>query len=1107
MSRLCCCWTCLALVVFASGATAQESGAQNPFELARALRENDQPDLALEHLDDLAKTLSKESLVTLPIERAKSRIKLAAQEADDLKRDGLVNEAKAELDQFLKANAGHPRAVEATMSLANISSLQGKSQLDRARKLPDVAGQKAAAALARPFFIEASTRFQKAAETLEQGVKDPTATPVAKRSRSGELYQTILDQGINRYFLAESYIAAEGKQDIEGRAAAYKSAQDIFAKLGDRDASHSLCWVARAWAGECSYAMSELIKAESAFAKIRTDAAKVPNGVGLAGVRQARFFEIRNKWIVAGKENTAPAYSAVRKLCEAWSVDYRAFRITNENYAILYYTATTKFDEARLGVKVDPKTMVVTVNPAVMPLLKDADRDLRRLADSENEYTARAAKMRPQVVRLIVGNADKKPEQILTFEECHLTSLVQLDKFQQLNKDDKATPEQKKVQLDRVIALLEREKQLPAPKESLRDSLNSQVMLVYTYRLSGQAYRAAVLGEFLARTSPGPSAVKAGLNAVLAYQEAAEKADSEDSASRQTDLAKALGVVQFLDQSNPNDPTTDEVRFRGSQMLVQSARYLEAFQLLDRITDRYSSVGRARLLQGGVAFELLRPRSANAAPPKFALPTDAQKVPLFQTATTDLGRVPVATATSPATVAIDYCRVQFQLAQLYLASGATGYPVAEKISNDVTALIPTLATVQSADKESLLCEAEIVRINAVYGQAMPLHQQKKYKESADRYKTLIAAMQKSGPAVKKDQAPALAAVAKNLDALRVGKIVVPALNSRVGEGQLDEAGKLLDMLGKFGGDQNQTVNAVFQVVVAAKPQIEQMVKNGKADDAKKVSANLSALASRISGADAKLTPVQLLDLGKIFKELGDFDKGIALLLRVPAPKNLAFLKAEPSQPVAPDAAWTADKAATPFYRVAQLELIRTYRLANQLPKAEELLEASLGKDRKSGWAYKYPEYRREEFYYLEAKAAGIANPQEASKVWAEAKKGWDGMSREYLKVLTTALPATAKEEDVSNLRRQKDFAKPIYFDLVAELIRCLTRAQLQIQSGKKPELDKAMAGLAKQIVDIEKKNPELNDDVKAKFQKLFEEVPQLKDAYKAAGGAWNTPVK
>ena len=37
-------------------AFAQERGDQSPFDLARALRDGDQPDLALEYLDELAKT-------------------------------------------------------------------------------------------------------------------------------------------------------------------------------------------------------------------------------------------------------------------------------------------------------------------------------------------------------------------------------------------------------------------------------------------------------------------------------------------------------------------------------------------------------------------------------------------------------------------------------------------------------------------------------------------------------------------------------------------------------------------------------------------------------------------------------------------------------------------------------------------------------------------------------------------------------------------------------------------------------------------------------------------------------------------------------------------
>ena len=1102
-------------------AFAQERGDQSPFDLARALRDGDQPDLALEYLDELAKTAAPNWQMELPVERAKTRIRLAAPETDEVKRDILVNEAKAELDQFLKAHASHPRAAEAAMSLANVASLQGKSQLSRAGRIPDIAGQKAAGALARPFFTDASVKFQTAAAALENMAKTAD-TPNLKRDKTRELYQTILDQGINRYLLGESYIGVEGQADIKARYDAYSGAQDTFNKLGDRDVNHPLCWVARAWAGECFYPKSEATKAEAAFAKIRLDAAKNPNGPGVAGVRQARFFEIRDQWIQAGKKNAAPIYSKVRGLCEAWLADYRTFRITNETYAVTFYSATTKLDEAKLGVKYDEKTKKVEVNPNVLPLLKDADKDFRKLGDTENEYTARANRIRPEVIRLLVGNADKKPEQLLTFEECHLTTLVQLDKYQQLSRDEKATPEQKKAQLGVVIALLEREKQLPVPKDSLRDSLNSQVMLVYTYRVADEPYRAAILGEHLAKSGKGPTAAKSGLNAMLAYLESARKADPADVASQQADTAKAMAVAMHLDREIPDDASTDEVRFLGARLLVQNARYIEAFNLLNRITARYANITQARLFQGGIAYELLRPRGPNANPVKFALPLEAQKLALFKMATKDLGGVPVANPASPPAVAIDYCRVQIQLAQLYLASGADNYPMAEKIGHEVAAIIPTLATLPKDEKESLPMEAEIVRINSLFGQAMPLYQQKKYKESADRYQGTINVIEKVGPASKPNQSPAVANVAKTLDATRINKVVIPALNSRVGEGNLDAAGKLLDMLSKFGGDQNQTVNAVFQVVMATKPQIEAMKKDNKADEAKKVSENLAALASRISGGNAQLTTVQLLDLGKIFKELGDFEKASALLLRIPAPANAAFLKAEPQKPPESEpvdapaekkskddavAAWTADKAATPYYRVAQLELLRTYRLGDRLPKAEELVLAVMGKDRKEGWAARFPEFRRETFLYLEAKAAGTANLPEAQKLWLEAQKGWSEYSGEVRSIITRPIPANAKEEDVAKIRQQKELAKPLYFDLTAEMLRCTARLQLHLLAAKKPELDKGLNNIAKQIADIGKNNPDLSDDIKAKYLKLLDDVPQLKELYKANGGLWAPPPK
>ena len=91
MSRLFRFAVAVVLATIAPSAFAQDVPVQSPFDLARALRDNEQPDLALEYLDDLAKSLPPQWQVELPIERAKTRIKLAAPETDEVKRDLLVN--------------------------------------------------------------------------------------------------------------------------------------------------------------------------------------------------------------------------------------------------------------------------------------------------------------------------------------------------------------------------------------------------------------------------------------------------------------------------------------------------------------------------------------------------------------------------------------------------------------------------------------------------------------------------------------------------------------------------------------------------------------------------------------------------------------------------------------------------------------------------------------------------------------------------------------------------------------------------------------------------------------------------------------------------------
>src|SRR5262249_54902760 len=111
-------------------------GLPSPLELVRGLREQGMSDLALELLKDLEArpNLPAADRAALPLERAKCQLEAAGEEADEAARSGLIAEAKQGFEAFLKGNAGHPRAAEASISLARLVSLEAKAQLLRSRR-------------------------------------------------------------------------------------------------------------------------------------------------------------------------------------------------------------------------------------------------------------------------------------------------------------------------------------------------------------------------------------------------------------------------------------------------------------------------------------------------------------------------------------------------------------------------------------------------------------------------------------------------------------------------------------------------------------------------------------------------------------------------------------------------------------------------------------------------------------------------------------------------------------------------------------------------------------------------------------------------------------
>src|SRR4051812_41876696 len=106
---------------------------RDDLRFVESLRARGDNDLALEFLQRLAKDPPKDLAKELPLEFAKTRLRVASEEPDMTKRLALYKQARDDFAKFISANPGHPRIPEASFDIARVLNMQGKTELNRAR--------------------------------------------------------------------------------------------------------------------------------------------------------------------------------------------------------------------------------------------------------------------------------------------------------------------------------------------------------------------------------------------------------------------------------------------------------------------------------------------------------------------------------------------------------------------------------------------------------------------------------------------------------------------------------------------------------------------------------------------------------------------------------------------------------------------------------------------------------------------------------------------------------------------------------------------------------------------------------------------------------------
>ncbi|GIW83950.1 MAG: hypothetical protein KatS3mg106_463 [Gemmataceae bacterium] len=712
------------MVLFVTLVGLSRAEPPSPFELARGLRQSGRADLALEYLQEVEKRLSPEDQKALPLEQALCLLAEAQEQAEEGKRDSLLGEARLRLDQFLRTQTKHPRAVEANLALADILSMQAQAQLSRSLRIelpppppegsPDfdrimqereraLQQRRKEAEKAAPLFLDAAKRYDEAAKLLKAQADAGGISPAEKRRLNQEIFDAELRAGINLSRLAET-VLGDTPQDTKLRSDHREKALKKFEQLATGSSSGRSAWIARAWKAETLFEMGKPKEAEAEFAAIlKTNLAEATDGK-----RLAEFFQLRRDYLNALRERNATQLEAVAARLRQWLERYgqrRRVSSQDEQWAVRYYLAFTLQVRADLLLPPPPKGggKMPELPTRARALYQEAEKHYRLLSQQPNDYQGRAERYRLYVLRRLIGETVRPIQQYRTFEEAHVAAIVQLAHLRELEEQSAGSesrweervrelkdqgrawallgaelqrraaalrlPAQRRI----VVALLERAHQLATPQDNPNDVMDNLLRLVFFYLTSGEPQRAAVLGEHIARHMRAPShkLAAAGLLAINGYLAA--------TAHLKPDLSDPTAAQQFQEQLQRLRQIDRSHALRLAQYLDQrfpdepitdAIRLRLALLLIDDRQEReaYKLIIRVRpgfsqIAQARLIQAFL---AINLLTNEQSPLSDKDKQEVYQRTLRDLSQLPAPVAAASGEQVREYYQVQARLGQLYL---------------------------------------------------------------------------------------------------------------------------------------------------------------------------------------------------------------------------------------------------------------------------------------------------------------------------------------------------------------------------------------------------------------------------------------------------------
>ncbi|MBY0230382.1 MAG: hypothetical protein K2W96_13950 [Gemmataceae bacterium] len=1095
-------WLLLALLLIPS-VQAQEAGFREELRFAEALRARGDTDLALEHLKSLEKGASPELRKELPLEFAKTRLRLASDEPDPAKRLALYRDAQNDFSAFIAANPGHPRVGEAGLDIARVLNAAGKAELSQALLNPDPAEKKALSDKARATLVQAQARLKEAEKALGElrdalpkpdGIEDAAKKKAAERAiarAEADIQNTVFERAMNLFDQSETYLG--GSNETAASKLVYES-MDLLSKLAAGPATSPATWKAKAWQGRIIFQTETAEKARAKFSEV-IDSTQPSAAEGRRLALYFRMLAIRDKpqpedskWAARGGY---PGGTTGRLMFngENWRRNYSRHLRTPEGFGTTYLLAQVYLGEAGSEKKISADKR--------NEYRARARQLLRELETTENEYSDRARRMKLGAM-VDSGIFKKRIDDLRTWEDFYIRSqyeafrmganlleeaekavkeLPDLTKITDPKEKKKAEGEDKKAraELKRIQGLKAedyakiREGHIAAIRTCLRKALAlppaarpkgsaepSTAKAVLAYWATQEGMRkgfakagagdadleeAARIGEELIRDDP--RSPQASATAVYVLQAVGALLDGKRAARDEEGIAagreRLNSLAAYVEDRWPTEAAGDMARYGLGLQLMREENYGEAIKKLETVSPGYGNYALVCFQIADAADKAMK--DAEARPIPGDRPGDYKKRALLA-----LERIPLAGLGTDPTANRFTVAGKARLGRMLF--GYERYGQMKAIADELLPRLDKLPLGESDEQDKafrnqLRNELTDLTLYAAFGIGATAAKAGDHQGAASALDPLVDAL------ASKDDSPAKSRLLENKPLAM--PIMTNALRSNMHLGKVERTDKVLaalDALNEGGGG-----TSVLEMLASLiRFQVEEVRKKGDAAALEKAKKDYTDLLDRRTKGLAR-TPELVRALAGCYSSMGKHAE---------AARELAPMATKAGDPA--DAAWLA----------LRLTYIRELRLSKEpalMKEARKLIDAAMKTElhprTKKPWGQNNLTAIKENGYLL----------QDEGK-YGEAFALWE-------KILPQLAP---------HLKRGAGPMRDAFFEVYFNMTYCMLK--FGMAKPEKAKRDEAVERTARQIIKLQENHADFGGgESEKRFLDLLAQEAALKAKY------------